>query len=123
MLQNVGISDITAWISSRYTYCQTGTDGSGSSTTTYTNLVAPVGTRVTCTKSIETTYTTNDTATFVAIITSSGDYTINEAGIFKDLTTSGTDVMLSRQVLTSPITVVTSQNYGIIWKVISARGT
>jgi hypothetical protein len=75
-----------------------------------------------CTKAFATTYTDDDTVTFVGILTASGDYTINEVGLFKDASTSSSDVMLSRQVLTTAIAATNGSKYGIIWQVISARG-
>lgn len=121
ILMNEGLADIAAWIITRYDYMGVGTSSTGSSTTTYHDLVSPTFSRVAVSTAIETTYTANDTAVFTAVFTASSSTTLYEAGIFKDATTATTDVMLCRQTFAA-YAVTSGESFGIIWKVICSRG-
>lgn len=122
ILMNEGLVDIAAWISSRYSYIGVGTDGTNPSVTTYHNLISPVMARSLATKSITTTYVANDTAQFIGIFTPGSSYTILETGIFKDLTTSVSDVMLCRQTISGGWSVTAGQSFVVVWQIICARG-
>jgi len=117
-LTNYALSDLSTYLSTKYIYCSVGTDGTNGTTYTYTNLIAPVMSRVATTNAVTTTYTTNDTVTYTAVFTSDGDYTLKEAGIH-DALTSGN--MGARQTYYD-WTVSNGDNFGAIWKIINNRG-
>ncbi len=121
ILMNEGLADIAAWLATRYDYMGVGTSATGPSTVTYHDLVAPAFTRVSVSTSIETTYTADDTVVFTGVFTAASSTSLYEAGIFKDATTSVTDVMLCRQTFAA-YPVIATESFGIIWKVICSRG-
>lgn len=117
-LMNYALSDLATYLSTKYLYCSVGTDGTDSTTYTYTDLKSPVMARVASTNTVATTYTTNDTAVFTAVFTSDGDYTLQEAGLHTALTSGN---MGARQTYYN-WDIETAENFGAIWKIINNRG-
>lgn len=118
-LMNYALADLADYLSTKYLYCSVGTDGTGSTTYTYTDLKTPVMTRVATTNTLETTYVTNDTASFIAVFTSDGDYTLQEAGLHTTL--ADTTGMGCRQTYYD-WEITNGENFGAIWKIINNRG-
>jgi putative Ca2+/H+ antiporter (TMEM165/GDT1 family) len=75
-------------------------------------------TRVLCTKSFATTYSTNDTAVFTGIATASGDYTLCEFGLHTAITAGN---MGARQT-SCTWDVVNGETFGMIWRIVASRG-
>lgn len=73
-----GLADVADMISDRYSYMQF---GNGTTTPAHDNtgLESALFTRVACSKSIATTFYTNDTARFTATLTPTYDANISEA--------------------------------------------
>ena len=117
-LTDYAIADFATYISAKYGYASTGTDGTDGDVYTFNDLKSPVMTRTKCTKSIDTTYSTNDTAVFTAIVTASGGYTLTEFGLH-DAETDGN--MGARQV-SCTWSVTNGEVFGMIWRVIASRG-
>lgn len=117
-LTDYAVADFATYISGKYGYASQGIDGTSGTDYTLTDLKSPVMSRVTCTKSFDTTYSTNDTAVFTGIGTATGDYTLCEFGLH-DALTSGN--MGARQVSCS-WEVVNAETYGYIWRVVASRG-
>jgi hypothetical protein len=118
-VMNYFLSDISTYLSTKYLYCSVGTDGTNGSTYTYTDLIAPVMTRVATTNTISTTNVTNATVNFTAIFTASGDYTLLEAGLHTTL--AGTTGMGARQIFYD-WDVTNGQKFAGIWEIINNRG-
>ena len=121
IVMNEGLVDIASYIEGRFGYMSVGTSSNTPSDTTLHTLIAPSLSRSALTKGIDTTYITNDTVVFSATFTASETTDFYEAGIFKDSTTSVSDVMLCRQTFTQ-YTVAAGSSFGIIWKIICTRG-
>lgn len=117
-LTDYAINDLSTYLSTKYTYVSVGTDGTNGDIFSYSELLAPVMTRTAATVSITTTYSTNDTVQYTAIITSNGDYALKEAGLF---TASTSGYMGARQTFYE-WNVVNGEVFGMIWKIINTRG-
>lgn len=117
-LTDYAVSDFATYISTTYGYASVGLDGTDGTDYTLNDLKSPVMSRVLCTKSFDTTYSTNDTAVFTAITTATSDYTLNEFGLHTALTGG---YMGARQVsCTWP--VVNGETFGMIWRIVASRG-
>lgn len=122
ILMNEGLVHIASWLSEEFNYMGVGGDITEPSVTTFHNVKSPLLSRVLMTTGLETTYVTDDTTVFVGTWTNVGTTVdLYEAGVFKDATTSVSDVMLCRQTY-AKYTVTAGESFGIIWKVICARG-
>lgn len=117
-LTDYAIEDIAWYLMSKYGYASVGIDGSDGTVYTLTDLKSPVMTRATCSKSFDTTYTTNDTAVFTAITTATSDYTLTEFGLH-DAETDGN--MGARQV-SCTWDVTNGETFGMIWRIVASRG-
>lgn len=117
-LTDYAVADFATYISNKYGYASVGTDGTNGDVYSYTNLRSPVMTRVACTKSFATTYSTNDTAVFTVITTATGDYTLTEFGLHDALTGGN---MGARQC-SCTWDVVNGETFGMIWRVVASRG-
>ena len=117
-LTDYAVADFATYISGKYGYASVGTDGTDGTVYTLTDLKSPVMTRTLCTKSFDTTYSTNDTAVFTGITTATADYTLCEFGLH-DAETAGN--MGARQV-SCTWDVVNGETFGMIWRIVSSRG-
>lgn len=123
LIMDAGLADVANMIKDRYTYIQNGLSEASMADGTLINVVSPLATaRVTATKGLETTYITNDTAVFTGVFKNETGSTqiIKESGLFKDLTTSASDIMFCRQ--TFSYSAADGATYGVIWKIIATRG-
>ncbi len=123
IIMDIGVQDVATFIYNRYNYIQNGVADTHMSDATLTNLISPLPTaRVLATKGYDTTYITNDTILFTGVFTNnSGDtQIIKESGLFKDISTSASDVMFCRQ--TFSYSVLDGSTYGVIWKIVISRG-
>lgn len=116
-LTNYALGDLSTYLSTKYLYCSVGIDGTSSTDYTLTDLKSPVMARVATTNTVTTTYTTNDTVQFTAIITCDGDYTLAEAGLHTTLTSGS---MGARQTYYN-WAVTNGETIGAIWKIINNR--
>ncbi len=117
-LTDYAIQDFATYTLLTYGYAGVGIDGTNGTVYTYNDLLSPVMTRVECTKSVDTTYVTNDTAVFTAITTATNDYTLTEFGLFDALTAGH---MGARQTsCTWPVT--NGETFGMIWRIVVSRG-
>jgi len=117
-LTDYALEDIASYLLTRYSYASQGIDGTDGTVYSLTDLKSPVMTRVSLTKSFDTTYSINDTAVFTGIGTATGDYTLCEFGLHDALTDGN---MGARQVSCS-WDVVNAETYGYIWRVVASRG-
>ena len=117
-LTDYAIEDLTSYILTRYSYASVGIDGSSGTDYTLTDLVSPVMTRTLCTKTFDTTYSSNDTAVFTGITTATSDYTLCEFGLHDTLTSGN---MGARQV-SCTWDVVNGETFGMIWRIVTSRG-
>lgn len=128
-LTNYAINDLAVYLHGKYSYTSVGTNvtgnsGSGTPGTDYTltDLDTPVLTRVAATKSYESTYNTDplypDTTVYTSVMTSTGDYTLKEAGLHTTLTGG---YLGARQVFSS-WDITNGETFGTIWKIINSRG-
>jgi hypothetical protein len=114
---NYFLSDQAAYQISKYLYCSVGISDASGSDYTLNDLVSPVMTRTATTNTQTTTYTTNDTAQYLAVITCDGDYTLTETGLH---TTATSGYMGARQTFYN-WSVVNGQRIGAIWEIINTR--
>lgn len=114
---NYFLTDQAAYQIAKYLYCSVGTDGTNGSVYTYSDLITPVMSRVATTNTTTTSYITNDTAQFLAVITCDGDYVLQEAGLH---TASTSGYMGARQTFAS-WSVENGERIGAIWEIINNR--
>ena len=117
-LTDYAVTDLASYILLKYGYASQGIDGTDGTNYTLTDLKSPVMSRVTLTKSFDTTYTTNDTVVFTGITTATGDYTLCEFGIHDALTGGN---MGARQT-SCTWDVVNGETFGMIWRIVVSRG-
>jgi hypothetical protein len=117
-MMNWGLQQLAISVYNTYGYVSVGTSSSTPSDYTLNDVVTPVLTRISATKSYDTTFIENDTVQFIAIFTPSGTYLIVETGLH-DAETGGH--MGARQT-TCNITTTIDVPFGILWRVCIARG-
>jgi len=121
-LTNYAINDLAVYTASKYIYASVGIDGTSGTNYGYTDLKSPVMTRWSVTPSIVNTYSSDpllpDTVQYAIMATSTGDYTLQEAGLHTTLTGG---YMGSRQTFGN-WPVVNGETFGMIWKIIYGRG-
>lgn len=117
-LTNYAVQDIVDYLYTKYSYASVGIDGTEGTNYDLTDLKSPVMGRFLCTKSIGTTYATDDTLILTSIVTATGDYTLTEFGIH-DVETAGN--MGARQT-SCTWDVVNNETFGMIWRFVVSRG-
>jgi len=117
-----GLHDLTTYITNNYNYIGIGNDGTtGDTFNTLQGEIARYAVTSTTTDRVSIIFPYYDVAVFSVMFTATSSHSnVCEAGIFKQATTSGTDVMLCRQVFCD-WSILDGQTYGIIWRITSAR--
>jgi len=118
LVTSAGVADLVQLILDRYNYMSVGT-GVTAPEVTDTQLESEVLTRATCTKSVTTTFYTNDTVVFSGEFTPSYDVTISECGIHLNSTPSG-DIMFARETFV-PVELQAGYTTMISWQIILTR--
>lgn len=122
-LTDNGLQDITNYLYDTYAYIGLGTDGTTVEDTA-NELIAPYGSRIAASVGTTRTYCNEgfvDTVTLMTTLLATESVNLCESGVFKEVSSSLTDVMLARQTF-CVWSLVAGQSYGIIWRIISARG-
>lgn len=102
----------------RYTHCSIGTDGTDGSVYSLNELKYPVlNPRIATTNSVGTTNVTNDTSQFMAVIECTGDWILQESGLF----TAATGGFMGARQTYYDWEVDNGETIGIIWKIINNR--
>lgn len=119
---NYMINQLAVYTAGKLLYASVGTTGTGGSTYTYSDLIAPVMTREAATISYVSTYNTDptypDTVRYTIVMEATGDYDLKEAGLH---TAATVGYMGSRQ--TFPAWAVTNgESFAMVWDIIYGRG-
>lgn len=121
-LTNYAINDLAVHTGNKYTYASVGIDGSSSSNFDLNDLVSPVMTRTSAVIGYTSTYSTNatypDTVVYTIVMTATGDYTLQEAGLH---TAATSGYMGSRQTF-SNWSVTNGESFALVWKIVYGRG-
>lgn len=118
LITNGGLADVADMIMDRYDYMSVGT-GTTTPEVDDTELESQILTRSACSKSLTTTYYTDDTITFTGTFVPEYDVEISECGIHLLSGASG-DVMFARETFT-PVSCISGYNVQIAWQVILTR--
>lgn len=118
LITNDGLADVADMIMDRYDYMSVGT-GVTTPEVDDEQLESEVLTRSLCSKSLSTTYYTDDTITFTGTFVPDYDVEISECGINLLSGASG-DVMFARETFT-PVLCVSGYTVQIAWQVILTR--
>lgn len=116
IMTNLALADIADMVYDRYTHISIGT-GQTPPAGSDTALEAEIQTRVVATKSITTTFITNDTARFEGEITALSDITIYESGLH----TAITDGLMGCRETFAGMTILSGRSAMIVWELVFTR--
>lgn len=116
-ITNAGLAFAADLLIDNLHYISVGESGTTTGQDAFTDLQSPILTRSLATKSLKTTYVTDDTAVFTGIFVSDGSHTIRECGLHTTIT-GGT--MFARQT-NCDITTTVGQAFGYVWEIANTR--
>ncbi len=118
LILDSGLADVVSLIKDRYNYISVGT-GATQPSNTDTGLESEILTRGYATKSIKTTFFTNDTAEFRAGFLPDANYMITESGVHKN-ETSVDDIVFARETF-PPYQFIKDVETDVAWEIIVMR--
>lgn len=118
LVTNAGLADVAALIRDRYDYMSIGT-GFTPPEVTDTQLESEIYVRALCTKTLSTTFSTDDTVVFTGSFLPPYNIEVSECGLH---TTAGptNDILFARETF-KPIEFVADQTTQLVWSVILTR--